>query len=280
MHEPTPIPIHELPTAAEETATAEAETATGGGGSNIEQAIDVLIGLVTLGATTAASILRGTDEPTPAASDNAALVTGATAGFLIEGLRAAGAMLTALERTLVAPAASAAGTAADRPEVRELLVHWQRSWETQRERSDPAVSDALRQGIRRAADAVMDQLDVTELVVEHVDIQRIAEQVDVDALVDHLDMDRLAARIDIDSLVARLDVEAVLDRLDLGAIAADVIEQLDLPQLIREATADTTSESMRSVRLRGVGADQAVRRAVDRVLARTPDDPEPAGGRP
>ena len=217
--------------------------------------------------------MRGTDQPPPA-SNNADLVTGAAAGFVIEGLRAAGAMLTALERTVVAPAAAAAGTAADRPEIRELLEHWQGSWEAQRERSDPAASEALRQGIRRGADALMSQLDVTDLVLEHVDIQRVAEQVDVDALMDGVDMNGLAARIDVDAIAARLDVEAVLDRLDLTAIAADVIEQLDLPQLIREATADTTSESVRSVRIRGVGADRMVRRTVDRVLRRTGDEQE------
>ena len=253
MHEPTPIPIHELPAAAEEAATAQAAP-DDAAVSSIEQAIQVLIGLVTLGATAMTSILRGGEQPAPA-SDNAALVTGAAAGFVIEGLRAAGAMLAAFEHTLVAPAASAAAVAADRPEIRELLEHWQRSWDAQRERSDPAASDALRQGVRRAADAVMDQLDVTELVLEHVDIQRIAERVD----------------IDVDALAERVDIGAVLDRVDLAAIAADVIEQLDLPQLIREATTDTTSEGVRSVRLRGVDADRAVRRAVDRLLARRPD---------
>jgi len=267
MHEstPTPIPIHELP--VENAPPDEAAAAPSAGASSIEQAIDILIGLVTLGAGATSSILQGAEEPTPT-TENAALVTGAAAGFLIEGLRAAGAMLTALERTVVTPAAAAAATAADRPEVRELLEHWRSSWQAQRERSDPAASDALREGIRRGADAVMDQLDVTELVLKHVDIQRVAEQVDVDALVERMDLDRLAARIDVDAIAARLDVAAVLDRLDLAAIAADVIEQLDLPQLIREATADTTSEGVRAVRLRGVGADRAVRRAVDRLFGR------------
>lgn len=278
MHEPTPIPIHELPVEPEATPDEGATGTTGGvGASGIEQGIDILIGLVTLGAEATASLVRGSEEPTPA-SDNATLVTGAAAGFLIEGLRAAGAMLTSVERTLVAPAAAAAGTAADRPEVRELLEHWQASWEAQRERSDPAASDALRQGIRHGADALMDQLDVTELVLEHVDIQRVAERVDVDALMERADVNRLAARIDVDAIAERLDVAAVLDRLDLAAIAADVIEQLDLPQLIREATADTTSESVRSVRLRGVGADRAVRRAVDRLLRRADAGVQQDGG--
>jgi len=280
MHEPVPIPIHDLPTASDERPAPGERTASPG----IEQAIDILVGLVTLGASSVASILQPNgvpdDEPGGAPGDvpaSPALVTGAVAGFLIEGLRAAGAMLTALERTVVAPATTVAGAAADRPEVRELLEHWQASWEEQRDRSEPVAADALRLGIRRAADAVMGQLDVTQLVIDHVDIQRIAEEIDMDALVgrldvdqliDRLDIDRLASRIDIDALVARLDVEAVLDRLDLAAIAADVIEELDLPQLIRDATADTASDGVRTARLRGVEADRAIKRAVDRILAR------------
>ena len=272
MHEPTPIPIHDLPSEPGSRSDAEAggdrESSTEPGVSGIDQVIDVLIGLVTLGASATTSIVRGPEDGPDAGTDSAALVTGAAAGFLIEGLRAAGAMLTAVERTVVAPAAAAAGTAAERPEVHELLLHWQQSWDEQRERSDPAASEALRRGVRRAADAVMDQLDTTSLVLEHVDIQRIAETVDINPLVDRLDMQRLTDRIDIDALVARLDIDAVISRVDVAAIAADVIDQLDLPQLIRETTVDATSESVRSVRLRGVGADRAISRAIDRLLGR------------
>jgi hypothetical protein len=176
-----------------------------------------------------------------------------------------------VERTVVGPAAAAAGTAAERPEVHELLQHWQHSWDEQRERSDPAASEALRRGIRRAADALMDQLDTTDLVLEHVDIQRIAETVDINPLVDRLDMDRLTDRIDIDALVARLDIEALIGRLDVAAIVADVIDQLDIPDLIRETTAQTTSESVRNVRLRGVGADRAISKVANRLLRRADD---------
>ena len=289
MHESTPIPIHENPTAADavpDDGGATSEASSDAHFSGIDQAIDILIGLVTLGVSATSSIVRGTEEPTPT-SDNAALVTGAAAGFLIEGLRATGAMLTALERTVVAPAAAAAGTAADRPEVRELLEHWQGSWEAQRERGDPAASDALKAGIRRGADALLGQLNLTDLVIEHLDVQRVAEQIDMDALlerldvdrlIDRIDMDRLAGRIDINALVARLDVEAVLDGLDIASIVAGVIEQLDLPELIRETTADATSEGVHSARLRGAGADRALRRAVDRLLARDANDgPDEAG---
>jgi hypothetical protein len=273
MHEPTPtpIPIHDLsagdPSVAKDEAPEEDPRTPRTASSGIEQAIDILIGLVTLGASATSSVVHGSEEPTPA-TDSATLVTGAAAGFLIEGLRAAGAMLTALERTVVAPAASAAGTAAERPEVRELLQHWQQSWDEQRKRSDPAPPKpfAAASGARRG---VMEQLDVTDLALEHVDIQRIAETVDINPLVDRLDMEALTDRIDMDALVARLDIEALVGQVDIAAITADVIDQLDIPDLIREVTAETTTESVRSIRLRGVGADR------DHEGGRPPPAPRP-----
>ena len=81
-------------------------------------------------------------------------------------------------------------------------------------------------------------------------------------------MGRLTDRIDIDALVARLDVEALLARLDVPTIAAQVIDELDLLQMIRAVSADTTSEGVRDARLRGVEADRAIRRVVDRLLSR------------
>ena len=127
-------------------------------------------------------------------------------------------------------------------------------------------------------DTVLDQLDLTTLVLDHLDVQRIASTVDVEAMVADLDVDALAAkidmgrltdRIDIDALVARLDVEALIARLDVSSIAAQVIDELDLPQMIRAVSADTASEGVRDVRLRGVEADRAIRRVIDRLLSRS-----------
>ena len=92
---------------------------------------------------------------------------------------------------------------------------------------------------------------------------------DIDALASRIDMDRLTDRIDIDALVARLDVETLLARLDVPAIAAQVIDELDLPEMIRAVTADAASEGVRDVRLRGVEADRAISRVVDRLLSRS-----------
>jgi hypothetical protein len=118
-------------------------------------------------------------------------------------------------------------------------------------------------------------------VAAEVDIQAMVADLDMDALVgrldmnrllDGIDMDQLLDRIDMDRLTARIDVEALLDKVDMPAVASGVIEDLDIPQVIREATADTASEGVRDVRLRGVEADRAIRRVVDRILSRSNGD--------
>ena len=82
----------------------------------------------------------------------------------------------------------------------------------------------------------------TDLVRRHLDLNAVVEDLDPDPIVARMDMDALTDRIDIDALAARLDVEKLLDRLDLTAIASAVIEELDLAQLIRDASSNTTSE--------------------------------------
>ena len=131
--------------------------------------------------------------------------------------------------------------------------------------------------LRRAIDAALDRVDLNEIIQTHVDVQRIARNIDlnelvgdldVQALADRIDVEALAAKIDADAIAGRLDLDAVVARIDILAIATEVIDELDLAQLIRDATADTASDGVRTVRLRGVDADRAVRRAVDRILAR------------
>jgi hypothetical protein len=219
-------------------------------------------------------------EPSEAASGTTgvALLAGAAAGLAVESIKMAAAVGGAVNRTLVRPSVSAAAAVVERtPGLRDVLEQWRSSWERERTHGATIASDAWGRFVRQVTEAVLDQLDVTALVLEHVDVERLVQEVDADALAGDIDvnalagrveMDRLAARIDVDALAARLDLDAVIDRVDVVAIARDVIEELDLAQLVREAASETTSEGVRSVRLRGVDADRAVRRAVDRLLAR------------
>jgi|1186.fasta_scaffold20050_2 hypothetical protein len=278
MREPEPIPIHEIPA---EPGAASSEA----GASATERGIDFLAGVVSFGAGLVVSALDGEQDDDRSAGLAAFVAAGA--GLFLEGLRAAAPVLGSIERT-AGPTIGSSGAA---DSIGELLDHWRESWEDRHEDDRQRdAEDQLRAAFQRSVDTLLDQLDLTSLVLDHVDIQRIASTLDlapllatldVDALaarldmnrmLDRIDMDRLLDRIDMERLTARIDVEALLDRVDLPAVASDVIDDLDIPQVIREATADTASEGVRDVRLRGVEADQAIRRAVDRLLSRSNGD--------
>lgn len=94
------------------------------------------------------------------------------------------------------------------------------------------VSELLLSFVPGVTGAALDQLDLTALVRE---------------------------RVDLDAFVADVDVVA---------IAREVIDELDLPQIVRESTGSMASETVRGVRVRTVDADESVTRAVDRLLRR------------
>jgi hypothetical protein len=177
------------------------------------------------------------------------------------------------------------------------------------------VSVALDRVVPAVLEEVLRHVDLTEVVLHHVDLDAIVEGVDIDAIAGRLDLDAVVQRldmeavldrldlnqivrervdldgvvegVDLDAVAARLDVDAIVARLDLAGIAEDVLAAIDLPEIIREATGSVTSASMRSVRMRSITGDDAVGRVVDRFrLRRAAGAAEarltapPAGGEP
>jgi len=65
-----------------------------------------------------------------------------------------------------------------------------------------------------------------------------------------------------------VDVDGALARLDLAAIARQVIDDIDLPEILRQSTGAVSSEAVREIRDESMLADEAVARFVDRVLRR------------
>jgi hypothetical protein len=86
-------------------------------------------------------------------------------------------------------------------------------------------------------DTVLDRLDLTSVVVRRVDLETVAA--------------------------------AVLAELDLVGLAEDIIDGVDLPEIIRESTGSMASETVSGARMQGISADEAVGRAVDRLLLRS-----------
>jgi hypothetical protein len=72
----------------------------------------------------------------------------------------------------------------------------------------------------------------------------------------------------VDELLRRVDLDAVIARLDLAKLAEDVIASVDLPEIIRESTSAVQSETVREVRMRSISGDEAVGRAMERLMPR------------
>ena len=187
-------------------------------------------------------------------------------------------------------------------------------WREQRPRDEEAAAAFLQLLVPQVVDAVLDQVDLNELVRERIqvdpvvdrvdldrivaridldeiagriDVDRIVERLDLHALVqrlpvdevaDRIDVERVLSRVDLDAIVGRVDVEAIVRRLDLASIARDVIEEIDLTSIIREAMGSMTSETVGGIRVQSMNADRAISRVVDRVLQRRGSRDDPAEG--
>ena len=75
-------------------------------------------------------------------------------------------------------------------------------------------------------------------------------------------------RIDVNKLVGKVDINAILANLDLSSIARQVIDEVDLPEIIRESSGAITSESVLGVRMQSIEADERLSRVVDKILLR------------
>ena len=144
--------------------------------------------------------------------------------------------------------------------------------------------------------AAVQRLDLTAIVLEGVELDSIVAGVDIEAIVDRLDIAAIVAGVDLDAIITRVDpdpiadrvnVQAVIDRIDLVGLAKYVVQEIDLPEIIRESTGSVASEAVRGARMQSIEADQAVQRAVDRLLLRrrhrpteTTEPPRPTGEGP
>ena len=80
-------------------------------------------------------------------------------------------------------------------------------------------------------------------------------------------VDALMSQV-IEGVIARVDIEGIIDSLDLATIARQVVDDIDLPDLIRDSTGALASETVLGLRMQGIEADERVNRVVDKVLLR------------
>jgi PAS domain-containing protein len=161
----------------------------------------------------------------------------------------------------------------------------------------------VREGVERLLDQwtpvlvelVVSRLDLTGIVTRHVDIDDVVKAVDLDAVVERIDLDAIVQRIDldkaisgvdlnaavegvdIDAIAGKLDIEAVIERIDVVAMVEEVIAAIDLPAIIRDSTGSMASETVRSARMTGISADEAISRNIERYLFRRRRSPTTTG---
>jgi len=111
------------------------------------------------------------------------------------------------------------------------------------------------------------RIDLDE-IVDRVDVDAIAKRIDLDAIVQHIDLDAIVARIDLDAVVAGVDIDAILARVDLPGLTEQVIDEVDLGEIIRESSSTMASETVDALRVQGMRVDGLVSRIVDRILQR------------
>lgn len=275
----------------------------------LEQTIRVATGLVALGIASVAEGVRrtlpsspSTDEPSPARADALGVATGALLGFtILVGDRVASAV-RGVSRTVGPPASWIAGVPPLGPAagwIRATATSLDERWRATRPGTEAAATAFVRELVPEVIDAVLDQLDLTWLVTERldlddlvtrvdldravarVDIERVVSRVDLDEIAGRIDVDAVVSRVDVDAIAQRVDVQSIVEHLDLAGLAKMVIEEIDLPEIIRQSTGSVASETVRGVRMQGIQADESVSKVVDRMLfrgrARDADAPgEPA----
>lgn len=133
---------------------------------------------------------------------------------------------------------------------------------------DRAVSGAVNETLDRVVppvlSAVIDRLDLTRIVIERVDLTRV-----VRATLDQMDLTELVLeRVDVDRIVDRADLGRIIDRLPLTDLANYIIDEIDLPQIIRESTGGIATDAMNAVRIQSIGVDQVMTRITDAILLR------------
>ena len=193
------------------------------------------------------------EEHSSAPPSTFALTAGAAAGLAVEVSQAAVHAATAFAETagpMLSWVTNAPMVRRGMTDIEERAHDLNERWTRERPASEEAAAAFASKIIPELTDAILDRIDLTQVAIDRIDIDRIVDS------------------IDLDRIVARVDIDAVIDRVDLAALAEEVISEIDLPEIIRGSTTAVTSETVRSVRVQSAEGDRAMARLVDRILRR------------
>lgn len=116
-------------------------------------------------------------------------------------------------------------------------------------------------------DALLGSVDLDALITQ-LDVNALIGSVDLSAILEKVDIDTIVAQVDLDRAVEGVDIDAIIGRIDLIGLAQVVIDGVDLPDIIRDASTSVTADVMTDVRGTSERADDAVADLVNRMLRR------------
>ena len=91
----------------------------------------------------------------------------------------------------------------------------------------------------------------------------------VNAVVSRVDFNEIVKdHVDVNEIVAQAELTPILDRVPMTEIADYVIEEIDLPSLIRESTGGVADGLLSTLRFQAIQTDNFVSGIVDRVFFR------------
>ncbi len=126
------------------------------------------------------------------------------------------------------------------------------------------VGSVLDKTVPAIAEAIISRIDLTDIVVRQVDLQSIILRA-----LDEIDITQIVIdRVDVDEIVGKADLDAVIDRIPMLQIADYIIEEIDLPQIIRESTGGVALDAFTTTRVSAIRADEIISTMVDTVLLR------------
>ena len=116
--------------------------------------------------------------------------------------------------------------------------------------------------------AVASVIDHTVIAGVNAALDRVVP-IAVNVVVDRIDLTQIVLdRVDIDAIVARANMDEVIDRLPMVDIANYIIDEIDLPKIIRESTGGIATDAVNAARLQSLSLDEFINKIADSIIFR------------
>jgi len=116
--------------------------------------------------------------------------------------------------------------------------------------------------------AVASVIDHTVIAGVNAALDRVVP-IAVNIVVDRIDLTQIVLdRVDIDAIVARANMDEIIDRVPMVDIANYIIDEIDLPKIIRESTGGIATDAVNAARLQSLSLDEFINKIADSIIFR------------